>query len=388
MDYEKYVSTKVKQVEFSTIRHFFNLVYQMPDAISLCIGEPDFSTPLHIRESAKVALDSYNLGYTPNPGLPELRKAISEYLEVRFRLKYRPDTEIIVTIGASEAIDIALRTIINPGDEVLIPVPSFIAYKPCTQLAGGVPVFVPTYFEDEFKLKKDVLEKYITKNTKALILPYPNNPTGAVLTKKDLEEIAEVVEKYDLLVISDEVYAELTYEQDHIPFAAITGMRERTITINGFSKSFSMTGWRLGFIAAPGGLAREILKVHQYSVTCASTISQFAGIEALKHGKKDVEEMRREYDRKRKFLFNSLINLGFDCIEPKGAFYIFPSIKKFGISDTEFAERLLKEEKVAVVPGSAFGDGGEGFIRIAYSTSMENLKEAIIRIEKFINGLK
>ncbi|KYO66357.1 pyridoxal phosphate-dependent aminotransferase [Thermovenabulum gondwanense] len=388
MDYEKYVSTKVKQVEFSTIRHFFNLVYQMPDAISLCIGEPDFSTPLHIRESAKVALDSYNLGYTPNPGLPELRKAISEYLEVRFGLKYRPDTEIIVTIGASEAIDIALRTIINPGDEVLIPVPSFIAYKPCTQLAEGVPVFVPTYFEDEFKLKKDVLEKYITKNTKALILPYPNNPTGAVLTKKDLEEIAEVVEKYDLLVISDEVYAELTYEQDHIPFAAIMGMRERTITINGFSKSFSMTGWRLGFIAAPGGLAREILKVHQYSVTCASTISQFAGIEALKHGKKDVEEMRGEYDRRRKFLFNSLINLGFDCIEPKGAFYIFPSIKKFGISDTEFAERLLKEEKLAVVPGSAFGDGGEGFIRIAYSTSMENLKEAVIRIEKFINGLK
>ncbi|MGB9975854.1 aminotransferase class I/II-fold pyridoxal phosphate-dependent enzyme [Thermovenabulum sp.] len=388
MNYEKYVSTKVKQVEFSTIRHFFNLVYQMPDAISLCIGEPDFATPLHIREAAKVALDRYNLGYTPNPGLPELRKAISEYLEERFGLKYRPDTEIIVTIGASEAIDIALRTIINPGDEVLIPVPSFIAYKPCTQLAGGVPIFVPTYFEDEFKLKKDVLEKYITKNTKALILPYPNNPTGAVLTKKDLEEIAEVVEKYDLLVISDEIYAELSYEQDHIPFAAIEGMRERTITINGFSKSFSMTGWRLGFIAAPGGLAQEILKVHQYSVTCASSLSQFAGIEALKHGKKDVEEMRREYDRRRRFLFNSLINLGFDCFEPKGAFYIFPSIKKFGISDPEFAERLLKEEKVAVVPGSAFGDGGEGFIRIAYSTSMENLKEAVIRIKKFINGLK
>jgi len=388
MDYRKYISSRVKEVEFSTIRHFFNLVYQMPDAISLCIGEPDFVTPSHIREAAKKSLDLGKTGYTPNPGLPELRKAISDYLKDRFNLNYNPESEIIVTIGASEAIDMALRTIVNPGDEILIPTPSFIAYKPCTLLAGGIPIFVPTFPEDEFKLKKNVLEKYITKNTKAIILPYPNNPTGAVMTKDDLEEIAEVIEKYDLLVISDEIYAELTYGVNHVSFASIDGMKDRTITINGFSKSFSMTGWRLGFIAAPEGLSKEILKVHQYSVTCAASISQYAGIEALKNGMKDIEEMREEYDKRRKFLYVSLIKMGFECFEPKGAFYIFPSIKKYRISDTEFAERLLKEEKVAVVPGSAFGENGEGFIRIAYSTSMDNLKEAVIRLENFTKRLK
>ncbi|ADL08258.1 aminotransferase class I/II-fold pyridoxal phosphate-dependent enzyme [Thermosediminibacter oceani] len=388
MDYKKYVSEGVKKVRISTIRHFFNLVNQMPEAISLCIGEPDFVTPSHISGAAKRALDEGKTSYTPNPGLMELRREIADYLKRRFGLQYSPETEIIVTIGASEAIDVAIRTLLNPEDEVLIPEPSFVAYKPCTILAGGRPVFVPTYQEDEFTLKPDILERYITPRSKVLILNYPNNPTGAVMSRKQLEDIARIVEKHDLIVVTDEIYAELTYGVEHTAFATIPGMRERTVTINGFSKAYAMTGWRLGYIAAPEGLASEMLKVHQYSVTCAPTMGQYAAIEALRNGDADIELMRSEYDKRRIFLLNSLKNMGLECFEPKGAFYIFPSIKNTGLSSEEFAERLLKEKKVAVVPGSAFGETGQGFIRIAYATSMANLEEAVDRIDAFLKEIK
>ncbi|TYP58520.1 aminotransferase class I/II-fold pyridoxal phosphate-dependent enzyme [Thermosediminibacter litoriperuensis] len=387
MDYKKYVSESVKEVRISTIRHFFNLVSQMPEAISLCIGEPDFVTPSHICGAAKRALDEGKTSYTPNPGLMELRRAIADYLKRRFGLQYAPETEIIVTIGASEAIDVALRTLLNPGDEVLIPEPSFVAYKPCTILAGGRPVSVPTHQEDEFVLKPDILERYITPRSKVLILPYPNNPTGAVMNRKQLEDIARIAEKHDLIVVTDEIYAELTYGVRHTAFATIPGMRERTVTINGFSKAYAMTGWRLGYIAAPQGLAAEMLKVHQYSVTCAPTMGQYAAIEALRNGDADIELMRSEYDKRRIYLFNSLKNMGLECFEPKGAFYIFPSIINTGLSSEEFAERLLKEKKVAVVPGSAFGETGQGFIRIAYAASMANLEEAVERISAFLKEI-
>ncbi|MDI3481731.1 MAG: aminotransferase [Tepidanaerobacteraceae bacterium] len=387
MEYQKYVAKNVKAIEISTIRYFFSMVNQVKGAISLCIGEPDFTTPAHINEAAKKALDEGKTFYTPNAGLLELRKEISQYLSRRFGLEYNPENEIIVTIGASEAIEVAIRTLIESGDEVLIPQPSFVAYGPCTILAGGQPVYVPTYMEDEFALRPDVLEKYITPKSKILVLPYPNNPTGAVMSRQQLEAIAQVVEKHDLIVVSDEIYWDLTYGVEHSAFASIPRMWERTVTISGLSKSYAMTGWRLGYIAAPQELAAEILKVHQYSVTCAATMSQYAAIEALRNGDEDIARMREEYDKRRLFLLSSLRNMGLECFEPRGAFYVFPSIEKTGIPCEEFAQRLLYEAKVAVVPGTAFGENGRGFVRMAYATSMENLEEAVKRIKNFITGL-
>jgi aminotransferase len=384
MDYGKYVSTRAKSIEISTIRYFFNMVNEVKGAISLCIGEPDFTTPAHINEAAVKALEEGKTFYTPNAGLPELRQEISKYLKRRFGVEYRSESEIIVTIGASQAIDVAIRTLVEPGDEVLIPQPSFVAYTPCTVLAGGKAVFVPTYIEDDFALRPDVLENYITEKSKVIILPYPNNPTGAIMTREQLEDLAGVIKKYDLIVVSDEIYCELTYGIEHTAFASIPGMWERTVTVNGFSKSYAMTGWRLGYIAAPAGLAAEMLKVHQYNVTCAATMGQYAAIEAMRNGDGDIQNMRREYDRRRVFLLNSLREMGFECFEPRGAFYVFPSIKNTGLTSEEFAERLLREARVAVVPGSAFGENGRGFVRLAYATSMEKLEEAVKRIKWFM----
>jgi aminotransferase len=387
MEYQKYVAKNVKSIEISTIRYFFNMVNQVEGAISLCIGEPDFTTPEHINEAAIKALNDGKTFYTPNAGLLELRKEIAGYMKRRFKLEYNPESEIIVTIGASEAIEVAIRTLTESGDEVLIPQPSFVAYGPCTILAGGKPVYVPTYMEDEFALRPDVLEKYITPKSKILVLPYPNNPTGAVMSRQQLEAIAQVVEKHDLIVVSDEIYWDLTYGVEHSAFASIPGMWERTVTISGLSKSYAMTGWRLGYIAAPRELAAEILKVHQYSVTCAATMGQYAAIEALRNGDEDIARMREEYNKRRIFLLSSLRNMGLECFEPRGAFYVFPSIEKTGIPCEEFAQRLLYEAKVAVVPGTAFGENGRGFVRMAYATSMENLEEAVRRIKNFMAGL-
>jgi aminotransferase len=387
LDYQKYVTQRAKDIEISTIRYFFNMVNEVEGAISLCIGEPDFTTPSHISRAAVRALDQGHTFYTPNAGLYELRQEISKYLKRRCQLTYKPESEIIVTIGASQAIDVVIRTLIEPGDEVLIPEPSFVAYKPCTILAGGKPVYVPTYPQDGFVLKPDVLEKYITARSKLLILPYPNNPTGAVMTEEQLKKVADVVKKHDLIVAADEIYSELTYGIEHTAFAKISDMWERTVTINGFSKSYAMTGWRLGYIAAPKGLAGEMLKVHQYNVACATTMGQFAALEALKNGDEDIANMRLEYDKRRKYLLKSLRDMDFDCLEPRGAFYVFPSIKKTGLTSEEFARKLLLEGKVAVIPGSSFGENGHGFVRLAYATSMENLQEAVKRINTFLSNL-
>lgn len=388
LNYKKYVASNVLSMEFSTIRIFFDLVSQMEGVTSLCLGEPDFVTPKHIREAAVESLEQGKTFYTANAGLIELRQEISNYLNRRFKLSYKPETEIIVTIGATEAIDVATRTLIEPGDEVLIPDPSFLAYSQSTLLSWGKSVFVPTYAKDDFVLKPEVLEKHITKKSKVLFLPSPNNPTGAVMTRKQLEDIAEVVEKYDLIVISDEIYSELTYGVEHISFASIPGMRKRTITINGLSKSYAMTGWRLGYIAAPESLADEILKIHQNSVTSATTMGQYAAIEAIKNGDQDIEKMKREYNKRRIFLLEKIREIGLECFEPKGAFYVFPSIKSTNLSSEEFAKKLLYEAHVAVVPGNAFGNSGEGFIRLAYATSMENIERALNGIEKFIKNLQ
>ncbi|NLZ52037.1 MAG: aminotransferase class I/II-fold pyridoxal phosphate-dependent enzyme [Thermoanaerobacteraceae bacterium] len=387
MDYEKFVAQRAKDIEISTIRYFFNMVKEVEGAISLCIGEPDFITPSHINQAAVQALADGHTFYTANAGLYALRQEISDYLNRRYQLAYKPGSEIIVTVGASQAIDVVIRTLIEPGDEVLIPQPSFVAYTPCTILAGGNPVYVPTYLEDNFVLRPDLLEKYITPRSKLLILPYPNNPTGAVMTEKQLKDIASVVKKYDLLVAADEIYSELTYGIEHTAFATIEGMWERTITINGFSKSYAMTGWRLGYVAAPERLAEQILKVHQYNVACAATMCQYAAVEAMKNGDGDIATMRAQYDERRIFLVKSLREIGFKCFEPKGAFYAFPSIKETGLTSEEFSKRLLYEGKVAVIPGSAFGENGQGFIRLSYATSMKNLEEAVKRIKDFAKTL-
>ncbi|MBT1280163.1 aminotransferase class I/II-fold pyridoxal phosphate-dependent enzyme [Thermoanaerobacter sp. CM-CNRG TB177] len=386
MNFEDRVAKRAKSIEISTIRYFFNMAREVPGAISLAIGEPDFVTPQHIREAAKKALDEGKTGYTVNPGLIELRQEISNYLKRRYNLSYNSETEILVTIGATEAIYVALNTLVEEGDEVLIPEPSFVAYHPCTILAGAKSVFVPTYEEDDFVLRADVLEKYITDKSKVLILPYPNNPTGAVMPKEAMEKIAEVVKKHDLIVVTDEIYSELIYSGfEHVSFASLKDMWERTVTINGFSKSYAMTGWRLGYIAAPEYFVKHMTKVHQYSVTAAATMCQYAGIEAIKNGDEDILKMREEYDRRRKYLLQSVREMGLDCFEPKGAFYIFPSIKKTGLTSEEFAKRLLFEAKVAVVPGNAFGENGEGYVRMAYATSMENLEEAVKRMKEFMS---
>lgn len=381
------LSGKVKQIKPSGIRKFFDIVSEMDDAISLGVGEPDFDTPWHIREEGIYSLEKGRTFYTSNAGLSELKIEISKYLDRRFDLKYDPSDEIMITVGGSEAIDGALRAMLDAGDEVILPQPSYVSYEPCIVLADGVPVIVELKEENDFKLTREQLEKAVTDKTKILIMPFPNNPTGAIMTKEELQPIVDFVIEHDLFVISDEIYSELTYSGNHVSIGAFPGMKERTIVINGFSKSYAMTGWRLGYACGPQVILKQILKIHQFAIMCAPTTSQYAAIEALRYGDDDVEKMRDEYDRRRRFLLNAFEEMGIECFEPYGAFYMFPSIKKFGMSSDEFATRLLKEEKIAVVPGTAFGDCGEGFLRISYAYSIDDLKAALERIGRFIEKL-
>ena len=381
------LSGKVKQIKPSGIRKFFDIVSEMDDAISLGVGEPDFDTPWHIREEGSYSLEKGRTFYTSNAGLSELKIEISKYLDRRFDLKYDPSDEIMITVGGSEAIDGALRAMLDAGDEVILPQPSYVSYEPCIVLADGVPVIVELKEENDFKLTREQLEKAVTDKTKILIMPFPNNPTGAIMTKEELQPIVDFVIEHDLFVISDEIYSELTYSGNHVSIGAFPGMKERTIVINGFSKSYAMTGWRLGYACGPQVILKQILKIHQFAIMCDTTTSQYAAIDALRHGDDDVEKMRDEYDRRRRFLLNAFEEMGIECFEPYGAFYMFPSIKKFGMSSDEFATRLLKEEKIAVVPGTAFGDCGEGFLRISYAYSIDDLKAALERIGRFIEKL-
>lgn len=378
------LSDTIVTIPPSGIRKFFDIVSEMKDAISLGVGEPDFDTPWHIRDEGIYSLEKGRTFYTSNAGLKELKIEICNYLKRRFDVSYDYNTEVMVTVGGSEAIDIALRAMLNPGDEVLIPQPSYVSYTPCTILAGGVPVVIELEEKDQFRLTKEKLLEKITPKTKVLILPFPNNPTGSIMEPKDLAEIAKVVEEKDLFIISDEIYSELTYLGQHCTIAAFPGMKERTVLINGFSKSYAMTGWRLGYACAPEVILKQMLKIHQFAIMCAPTTSQYAAVEALKNGDQDVTEMREAYDQRRRFLVKALRDMGFDCYEPQGAFYVFPSIKKFGMTSDEFALKLLEEEKVAVVPGTAFGDCGEGYLRISYAYSLKDLKTALERIERFV----
>ena len=382
------LSDKALSLEPSGIRKFFDIVSEMPDAISLGVGEPDFDTPWHVREEGIYSLEKGRTFYTSNAGLKELKYEIAAYLKRRCQVEYDPDHEVMVTVGGSEAIDLALRAMINPGDEVLIPTPCYVSYYPCAVLADAVPVVIELKEENEFRLTAEELLASITPKTKVLILPFPNNPTGAIMEKEDLEAIAKVVIEKDLLVITDEIYSELTYSGDHVTIAALPGMKERTVLINGFSKAYAMTGWRLGYTAAPRLILEQMLKIHQYAIMCAPTTSQYAAVEAMRNGDADVAMMRESYDQRRRFVLASLREMGLSCFEPKGAFYVFPNIKKFGMSSEEFAETLLKKEKVAVVPGSAFGACGEGFIRISYVYSLEALKEALGRVSRFVKELE
>lgn len=382
------LSDKIVSIEPSGIRKFFDIVNEMKDAISLGVGEPDFDTPWHIREEGIYSLERGRTFYTSNAGLKELKEEIATYLDRRFDLPYDPGHEIVVTIGGSEAIDAAFRAMLNPGDEVLLPQPSYVSYEPCIVLADGVPVPIALREEDGFKLTKELLLGAITDKTKILVMPFPNNPTGAIMTKEDLEEIVNVIIEKDLFVISDEIYSELTYGSNHVSIASFPGMKERTIVINGFSKSYAMTGWRLGYACGPRVIMDQILKIHQYAIMCAPTTSQYAAVSALKKGDADVERMRTAYNQRRNYLMRRFDKMGLQCFEPFGAFYVFPSIKEFGLTSEEFATRLLQQEKVAVVPGTAFGTSGEGYVRISYAYSIEDLKEALERVEHFIAGLR
>lgn len=380
------LSDKVIDLKPSGIRKFFDIVSEMKDAISLGVGEPDFDTPWHIREEGIYSLEKGRTFYTSNSGLKELKVEIARYLKRRMDLEYDYNHEIMVTVGGSEAIDLALRAMLNPGDEVLIPEPSYVSYLPCAQLADGVPVIINLKEENEFRLTKQELLDAITDKTKVLILPFPNNPTGAIMTRKDLEDIASVIIEKDIFVISDEIYSELTYTgEKHVSIAQIPGMQERCVLINGFSKAYAMTGWRLGYAAAPRLILEQMLKIHQFAIMCAPTTSQYAAVEAMKDGDEDVARMREAYNQRRRYVVKRLRYMGLECFEPYGAFYVFPSIKKLGMTSDQFAENLLKEEKVAVVPGTAFGDCGEGFLRISYAYSLNDLKVALDRIEKFVH---
>ncbi len=382
------LSDTIVQIKPSGIRKFFDIVSEMKDAISLGVGEPDFDTPWHVREEGIYSLEKGKTFYTSNSGLKELRVEICNYLKRSQNITYDPMKEVIVTVGGSEAIDIGLRAMINPGDEVLIPQPSYVSYEPCAILAGAKPVIINLKAENEFRLTAAELEEAITDKTKILILPFPNNPTGAIMEKSDLEAVAEVVKKHDIYVMSDEIYAELTYKDKHVSIASLPGMQERTILINGFSKAYAMTGWRLGYACGPEAIIKQMTKIHQFAIMCAPTTSQYAAIEALKNGDADVEMMRESYNQRRRFLINAFKEMGLECFEPYGAFYIFPCIKEFGMTSDEFATRFLEEEKVAVVPGNAFGDCGEGFLRISYAYSLEKLKLAIGKLEHFITKLR
>ncbi len=381
------LSDTIVTIPPSGIRKFFDIVSEMKDAISLGVGEPDFDTPWHIRDEGIYSLEKGRTFYTSNTGLKELKMEICRYLKRRFAVSYDYSTEVLVTVGGSEAIDIALRAMLNPGDEVLIPQPSYVSYTPCTILAGGVPVTIELEEKDRFRLTKEKLLEKITPKTKVLILPFPNNPTGSIMEPEDLAEIAKVVEERDLFIISDEIYSELTYSGDHCTIAAFPGMKERTVLINGFSKSYAMTGWRLGYACAPEIILTQMLKIHQFAILCAPTTSQYAAVEALRNGDPDVNNMREAYDQRRKFLVKALRDMGVECYEPQGAFYVFPNIKRFGMTSEEFALKLLEEEKVAVVPGTAFGDCGEGYLRLSYAYSLEDLKRALERIAHFVKRL-
>ncbi len=382
------LSKTIVTIEPSGIRKFFDIVSEMDDAISLGVGEPDFDTPWHIRDEAIYSLEKGRTFYTSNAGLKELKVEIDRYLTRRFGVSYDYNKEILVTVGGSEAIDIAMRAMLDPGDEVLIPQPSYVSYLPCAVLAGGVPVTIELQAEDEFRLTAEQLEAAITPKTKLLVLPFPNNPTGAVMEKADLEKIAEVVIRHDLYVISDEIYSELTYLDNHVTIASLPGMKERTILINGFSKSYAMTGWRLGYACGPAAIIKQMLKIHQYAIMCAPTTSQYAAVDALRNGDEDVARMREEYDGRRRYLLHRFKEMGLSCFEPFGAFYVFPCIKEFGMTSDEFANELLRSQKVAVVPGTAFGACGEGYVRISYAYSLENLKTAMDRIEAFVTDFR
>ncbi len=382
------LSKKIVEIKPSGIRKFFDMVSEMPDAISLGVGEPDFDTPWRIREEGIYSLERGRTFYTSNSGLKELKTEIGKYLQRKINVSYDPNSEIIVTVGGSEGIDIALRAMLDPGDEVLIPQPSYVSYLPCTILANGTPVVIPLKEENDFKLTAEELEAAITPKTKLLVLPFPNNPTGAIMTREDLEPVAEVVKKHDLYVLSDEIYSELTYGCDHVSIAALPGMRDRTLVINGFSKGFAMTGWRLGYICGQKHIAEQMLKIHQFAIMCAPTNSQYAAIEGLRNCDDEVQQMRTAYNQRRRYLLHEFGKMGLSCFEPFGAFYVFPSIKEFGMTSEEFATRLLDEEKVAAVPGTAFGECGEGFLRVSYAYSLDDLKEAIGRLGRFVERLR
>lgn len=382
------ISKTVVSLKKSGIRKFFDIVSEMKDVISLGVGEPDFDTPWHIREEGIYALEKGKTFYTSNAGLKELRVEIDNYLKRTQNISYNPATEIIVTVGGSEAIDIGLRAMVNAGDEVIIPQPSYVSYEPCAILAGAKPVIIDLKAENEFRLTAEELKNAITDKTKILILPFPNNPTGAIMERKDLEEIAKVCIENDIYVISDEIYGELSYKEKHISIASIAGMKERTILINGFSKAYAMTGWRLGYACGPKEIIEQMVKIHQYAIMCAPTTSQYSAVEALKKGDEDVKLMRESYNQRRRFLMNAFKEMGLECFEPYGAFYVFPSIKEFGMTSEEFAMKFLEEEHVAVVPGTAFGDSGEGFLRISYAYSIENLKRAMERLKRFVEKLR
>lgn len=382
------LSKTIKTIEPSGIRKFFDIVSEMEDAISLGVGEPDFDTPWHIRDEGIYSLEKGRTFYTSNAGLKELKIEISKYLDRKYGMKYNYNNEIMVTVGGSEGIDMALRAMLDPGDEVIIPQPSYVSYEPCTLLAGGKPVIVELKEENEFRLTAEELEEAITPKSKILIMPFPNNPTGAVMELNDIEAIAKVVKEHDLYVITDEIYSELTYLEKHVSIASLPGMKERCVLINGFSKAYAMTGWRLGYACAPKEILSQMLKIHQFAIMCAPTTSQYAAVEAMKNGDADVVQMRDQYNERRRYLLHRLKNMGLKCFEPFGAFYIFPSIKEFGMTSDEFATELLNSKKVAVVPGTAFGKSGEGFVRISYAYSIDDLKTALGRIEEFVNELR
>jgi aminotransferase len=382
------LAEKVVEIKPSGIRKFFDIVSEMKDAISLGVGEPDFDTPWHIREEGIYSLERGRTFYTSNAGLKELRQEVCNYMRRSQGIDYDPLKEVLITVGGSEAIDIGLRAMINPGEEVLIPQPSYVSYEPCAILAGAKPVIINLKAENQFRLTARELEEAITDRTKILILPFPNNPTGAIMEKEDLEAIAEVILRHDIFVMSDEIYAELTYKDKHVSIASLPGMRERTILINGFSKAYAMTGWRLGYACGPENILQQMTKIHQFAIMCAPTTSQYAAVDALKNGDEDVAQMRTAYNQRRRYLMNAFREMGLECFEPFGAFYVFPCIKEFGMTSDEFATRFLEEEKVAVVPGTAFGDCGEGYLRISYAYSLENLKVAIGRLEAFVTRLR
>ena len=388
MNYESILSERIQEIKPSGIRKFFDLLTKMPDAIALTVGQPDFVTPWHIREAGIRSLEQGKTYYTSNAGLSELRDEIANYLTRRFSLTYDPHEEIIVTVGGSEAIDVALRALLNPGDEVIIPIPSFVCYGPLASLAGGTPVYVPTYEKDKFKLTADALRAAITEKTEVLVLPFPNNPTGAIMEQEELEEIAAVLRDTNIIVLSDEIYAEQTYGKHHVSIASLPDMWERTILVSGFSKAYAMTGWRMGYLCAPKPMAKQIYKIHQYGIMCAPTTAQFAAVEAMRNGDEDVAYMTAEYNRRRTLIVQGLRAIGLDCFEPEGAFYVFPNISKFGLTSEEFCERLLYEHKVAIVPGTAFGECGEGFARISYAYSVKHILEALEHIADFLDVLR